>query len=371
MLIGRRSFLAALVLPIAPLRGGRFVGNVPLGRFDGKPAPPFHILLGSGLDARQFTDLSSLNPENLITTNERFFVRTSWTERAPKPGSFAIGGLVVKPEAIPAASLPPLAREMGAHLMECAGNSDPANFGLMSTARWDGIPIGTFLDRVRPQSGPWRVRVTGADDMAGTSRSSDPGASWVFHRDELERSGAFLATGMNGARLPPDHGDPVRLVVPGWYGCACIKWVAAIDIVPDDEPATRQMIEFARRTHQEGIPRLARDYAPPVIDLAAMPVRVEQWSMDGRTVYRVVGIQWGGNKPTRSLSIRFRHNEPFVPVEDCNPPTSAASWSMWSQTWRPSIQRRYRIVLRNDDPSIRSRRLEMFFYTREVDIQRV
>ncbi len=89
---------------------------------------------------------------------------------------------------------------------------------------------------------------------------------------------------MNGAALTADHGAPIRLVVPNYYGCSCIKWVSRIDWVADDEPATSQMMEFSARTHQNGVPRLARDYEPPVIDLAALPIRVEQWvvTRDGR-----------------------------------------------------------------------------------------
>jgi DMSO/TMAO reductase YedYZ molybdopterin-dependent catalytic subunit len=257
---------------------------------------------------------------------------------------------------------------MGTHLMECAGNTDPANFGLMSAATWDGVPLAAILDRVRPPAGSWRVRVTGVDDTSVATRSSVPGASWVFSRDDVERTGAFLATRMNGVDLPRDHGHPVRLVVPGWYGCACIKWVSAVDLVADDEPATPQMVEFSRRTHQQRVPALARDYEAPAIDVAAMPVRVEEWNVEGRTEYRVIGIVWGGQKPARALAIRFRHNEPFVPVEHYVPPASIATWSMWSHTWRPSGPGRYRIVLRADDASIRTRRLDLFFYARDVSI---
>ena len=93
------------------------------------------------------------------------------------------------------------------------------------------------------------------------------------HQGVGAATGAFLATQMNGADLPRDHGFPVRLVVPNWYGCTCIKWVSQIDIVADDEPSTTQMREFAARTHQDGMPDLARDFQSPVIDLAGADLR--------------------------------------------------------------------------------------------------
>ena len=138
------------------------------------------------------------------------------------------------------------------------------------------------------------------------------GASWIFTFDQLANAGAFLATRMNGAPLPLDHGFPVRLIAPGWYGCANAKWVDAITFVDDDAVATRQMREFAGRTHQQDTPSLARDFAPATMDLAAMPVRVEK---------RRIGA--------------------------------------------------YAIRLETDDPSIRTRRLDRGYYTRTVEIDEV
>ena len=103
----------------------------------------------------------------------------------------------------------------------------------------------------------------------------------------------FLATGMNRGPLPLDHGAPVRLVVPGWYGCSWIKWVDELRLATPDAAATTQMREFAGRTHQDGVPELARDYEAPAIDVAATPIRVERRRVNGVLAYRVVGIVWG------------------------------------------------------------------------------
>ena len=176
---------------------------------------------------------------------------------------------------------------------------------------------------------------------------------------------------MNDAPLPRDHGAPVRLIVPGWYGCACIKWVNRVDLVPDTAPATVQMREFAARTHQSGTPALARDYIPAVIDTAAMPVRLEKWVSGGRVFYRLVGILWGGSTPTNALSIRFRTTLPWTAVDNCPMPASTDTWSVWTHTWRPTALGRYDIVLRIDDPAIRTRRLDLFFYTRAVEIDEI
>jgi molybdopterin-dependent oxidoreductase-like protein protein len=362
--VTRRQFLAAsLLLPAvaAQTSTARFIATVPLGNPGRGATAPLGRLLGNGLDARLFTDLSTIDPRDpttLVTPIDRYYIRTA----APPP---PIASLDI-------AGLERFSTRAGPYVMECAGNADPANFGLLSAATWEGIPATVVLDRLRPPAANARVLVSGVDDP-GPSVTSVPGASWIFSRDQLDR--ALLATRMNDAPLPSHHGAPMRLVVPGWYGCACIKWVDRIAFVADDAVATTQMREFAARTHQPvataspaaAMP-LARDFIPATIDTAAIPVRVEQWVVGGRVEYRIIGIIWGGTKPTNALAIRFRVGEPWVKVDDCPLPASTLTWSTWAHTWRPKAPGRYEIVLRVDDPSIRTRRLDLFYYVRAVDI---
>lgn len=375
----RRDFLGAAILTPAllrtqPSRAARLVGVLPLGNPSGLGTAPLGQMLGTGLSARLFTDLSTLSPDDppsLVTRSDRFFVRTAAPAGLADPQTWTIdlSGLVESPARTSLATLAPQVRPAGRFVMECSGNADPANYGLLSAADWEGVPIQAVLDRVRPSTAQWRVLVSGVDDPADPGRTSVPGASWIFSREDLRR--AFLATRMNGAPLPRDHGAPIRLIVPGWYGCACIKWVNRVDLVADDAPATSQMREYASRTHQQGQPEWARDYEPAVIDTAAMPVRIEKWVDGQRILYRVIGVMWGGTKPTNALAIRFRVGEPWTRVEHCPLPASTDAWTIWTHTWRPAAAGRYDIVLRVDDPSIRTRRLDIFFYTRAVVIDEV
>ncbi len=380
----RREFLSnAILLPtlFTQVAGARLVGTVPLGAVGGAASPPFGRLLGDGLDARLFTDLSQLggssqseirNPQSaLVTSTERFFVRTAGPPSLPLGDAWTVrvGGLVDAPADLKLHELESRIAPPIRVLLECSGNADQTNYGLMSAADWEGVPLAAVLDRVRPSSGASRILISGVDDDSRAWRTSVAGASWIFTRDELQR--AILAFRMNGAPLPRDHGFPVRLIVPGWYGCACIKWVDRIALVPDDAPATSQMKEFAARTHQMAGAIRARDFIPAAIDTAAMPIRVEKWIANGRPEYRITGILWGGAKPTNALSIRFRSGLPWTRVDNCPLPASTLTWSLWSHTWRPAEPGRYQIVLRVDDPSIRTRRLDIFFYVREIQIDNV
>jgi DMSO/TMAO reductase YedYZ molybdopterin-dependent catalytic subunit len=377
----RREFTGASVAPLVLALGqpraaqpagsaDRLIGAVPFVL--PRDAAPLEQLLGSGLDARLFTDLASLDTDHLTTPVPRFFVRTAASPRLPRePWKVDIGGLSRGSLSPTATDLARMAVPAGTHLLECAGNAAAASFGLISAAEWDGVWIAELVDRVGATSAASHVLVSGFDDMEAPTRTSVAGASWIFGRDDLNRAKAFLAVRMNGAPLPADHGGPVRLVVPGWYGCCCIKWVNRIELVDDNQSATSQMKEYAARTHQNGLHALAREYEPAVIDAAAMPIRVEKWSRDGRIAYRVVGILWGGSTPTNALAIRFKSGTPWTPVDNCPLPASTTTWTMWSHWWRPESPGRYDIVVKVADPAIRTRRLDIFFYARRVDIDQI
>ena len=349
-------------------RGGQQLGIV---EFTGESPVPLEQVIGSGLDARMYSDLSVLTPEHLVTPIDKFYVRTSASELLQKEGPWTIqvGGLVQEPVKLALNDLKSGAKPMGLHLMECSGNARATRFALLSVADWVGAPIAEVLaDRVKARSSS--VMVSGFDEYPAKSATSIAGADWIFALAELKAAKAFLATEMNGESLTRDHGAPVRLLVPGWYGCTCIKWVNAITFVDENAAATSQMQEFAARTHQQGVPKLARDYRPATIDQAAMPTRVEKWLVDGKIKYRVAGILWGGSRPVKVLEIRFNPEEEYVRVDHFSQ-ASNDPWSFWSHAWTPRAMGTYMIWMRVTDPVVETKRLDSGHYVRSVEVTEV
>jgi DMSO/TMAO reductase YedYZ molybdopterin-dependent catalytic subunit len=349
---------------------GRLVGTLPLSRPDGV-VQPYGIKIGRpGLDARLNTDLSTLEPDRLITPTDQIYVRTECPPAvAAHQGRWTIrtSGLLAKPSTVALDDIIGRARPMGAHLLECSGNNNPANFGLMSVAEWDGVPLLEVVDTLRPSPQAAAVLVSGVDPDQ-PSATSIPGAGWVFPLSTLASLGAFLAVRMNGEPLPLDHGKPVRLAVPGWYGCSWIKWVDEIRLVDASEPATSQMREFAGRTHQTAVHALAAVYTTPAIQTAATPIRVEKRQGPAGLEYRVVGIVWGGVRPVNRLAIQFNPGQPWQTFDVCPAPLSSRAWSLWSYRWRPSAPGVYSIALRVPDASVPQRRLDSGYYVRQVSV---
>jgi DMSO/TMAO reductase YedYZ molybdopterin-dependent catalytic subunit len=366
--------LAADVPCTAGQAAGELLGTLPL--FRNRPQPQeFGVKYGGvGLDARLVTDLSILEPNKLITANELAYIRTEMPTAAREhqgPWTLETSGYLAEPKILKLDDLTALSKKMGPHLFECSGNANPSNFGLMSVAEWEGIPLTEVVARLKPTKEATGVLVSGYDHIGQNSQRSIVGASWVYPLATLDKLAPFLAIKMNGVAVPDDHGRPVRLVVPGWYGCTWIKWVNEIRLVGPDEPATTQMVEFANRTHQTEPHKYARDYTPADIQTAATPVRVEKRKTPAGLEYRIVGIVWGGTKPVDRLQIRFGENDTFKPFAVCPAPTTHTMWHLWEYRWKPAAPGTYDIALEVADQSVPQRRLKTGYYMRQVKIEEV
>ncbi len=352
---------------LALLDGGTYVGDVP---FVGE-GPADEVMMDAGLDGRLVTDLSKLEFGDLCVDNERFFVRTAASTLLPDEAGWEVlfTGLVGAESAMGIQELRGRSGDMGKILLECSGNGAGRSFGLMSVASWSGVALTDLLAELDVLPTATAVLVRGFDTYSDSSDHSSVGASWVLTLAQLAETGAFLATEMNGEPLPLHHGKPVRLVIPNWYGCAHIKWVQEITLVDDSAPATDHMLEFASRTHQSGLPALASDFRAASQDLAAMPIRVEQWTdADGETAYRVLGILWGGQATTDKLQIRFGPGNGWQNVEVCPGHEQNLYWTVWEHLWHPDEGGEVLIECRIKDGDVSTNRLDTGFYRRSVAI---
>ncbi len=345
-----------------PFAGGKSLGII---EFAEERQVQMDRAFGAELDGRPYTDLSTLAGPDPATPTAKFYIRTRASGLLPDAKSWQIrvDGLAGQQSRLPIADLKRAAKPLGLHLMECAGNVRQARFGMISVGDWAGVRLTEILASAKVKPEATRVLISGFDRYVAASASSIPGASWVFTLEELKAAGAFLATEMNGQPLTRDHGAPVRLVVPGWYGCTCIKWVDGITLLDDKAEATSQMQEYAARTFQKGMPRLAKEFLPAVIDQAAMPIRGEKWLVEEKIRYRVTG----GTRPAKVLEIRFNPEEDYVRVDNFNQVRNDP-WTLWTHDWSPKAPGTYSIRLVVKDPQVQARKLDSGYYVRSVQI---
>lgn len=280
---------------------------------------------------------------------------------------------------------------LGTVMMECAGNDRFASFRLMSVASWEGVWLkdilskdkkgNSFFGKSQIDPKATHVLIEGFDETSETKWNrlfgveSKPGASWIFSIEELVKQKAFLASKMNGKELTPDHGYPVRLVVPGYYGCASIKWVNRIKFFTpfQDHPTEEQMKEFSDRTGQVGVPQLLQDHKPPHIYLSSTLVSVEKWQSETEKKYKFLGVVWGGiheENPKFKMILRKRSNPKIVIHESevIMGPRNPLSFQHWEYTWDKPIKGRYLVDIVCLDENIEAPRIENHHYRRLVKI---
>ena len=197
--------------------------------------------------------------DSFLTPTKSFYVRTHFPIPAIDRHAWwlYVEGEVEKPFAVNYQQLLALESATAPVTLECAGNN--RNFlqpkvkgvqwhlGAVGTAEWGGVRLSTLLDRAIPKSNASEVILEGADCGILEDPKSPPGELKYARSIPLDkaRRDVLLAYKMNDAELPPEHGFPLRAIVPGWYAMASVKWLQRIIVT--DRPFTGyyQTIDYA------------------------------------------------------------------------------------------------------------------------------
>lgn len=187
--------------------------------------------------------------------------------------------------------------------MECAGNgragvsprsySMPWMYEAVGTSAWTGTPLAPLIDRAKPSSDVVEISFTGAD------YGFDKGEGHYFGRSltrpQLQELDVLLVHSMNGQPLLPQHGAPLRIIVPGWYGMASVKWLTTIEALTRPFEGFQQVQTYRYRKDQN-------DPGTPVTDIRVkslmQPPGVPDWTSRKRFVragpVTLTGRAWSG-----------------------------------------------------------------------------
>jgi DMSO/TMAO reductase YedYZ molybdopterin-dependent catalytic subunit len=181
--------------------------------------------------------------DSRITPTDEFFTISHYGVPGIDPAAWRLGisGLVARPEALSLADVRARRRREVDFTMECAGNTGlPFLIGAVGNARWGGTPLAPLLRQAGVSGEASEVIFWGADRGPATflDNPGGGGAPLTF-TDQFARSMSLedalgeeniLCYEMNGEPLPAEHGAPVRLIAPGWYGVANVKWLTRIEV---------------------------------------------------------------------------------------------------------------------------------------------
>ena len=270
----------------------------------------------AGLSVRSTEPLNCETPADLlgeeVTPSARFFRRNHFAIPVLDQDTWRlhIGGLVRQPLSLSLHQLTQLPAQTAVVTLECAGNGrtlfrPPAEgeqwgLGAVSTAAWTGARLADVLRRAGIRDGAREVVFRGAD-RGPVNHSAVPVR---FERslslaDALD-SGALLAYAMNGQPLPVRHGAPLRLVVPGWYAVASVKWLTGIEVVPQPFDGFFQASHYVYEWSRGG--RAAREPVrrQRVRALITSPAAGQDLARDGLVVR---GVAWLGQAPIGRVEV--------------------------------------------------------------------
>jgi DMSO/TMAO reductase YedYZ molybdopterin-dependent catalytic subunit len=229
--------------------------------------------------------------------------------------------------------------------IECSGNTpiNAAN-GQVSTGLWTGVGLASILKECVLKPEAREVVFFGLDiERERTSPDEIPHGRSVFVQDALDAD-AILAFALNGQALTPEHGFPLRVILPGWYGMTQIKWLGEIRVID-------------RR--YEG-PHMSRNYhrmevGDPVTEMSISKKRLKsvvarvtrRKESSGRYRYRIAGAAWSGSSPVQSVEVSI-DNTPWRPAI-LGEKHGDYAWTLWSLDWDDAVSGPHTIVSRAID----------------------
>jgi DMSO/TMAO reductase YedYZ molybdopterin-dependent catalytic subunit len=250
-----------------------------------------------------------------------------------------LDGLVDRPVELSLDDLRSRPRRTVPVTLECAGNgrarlqprplSNPWLLEAIGTAEWTGTPLGPLLDEAGLRADATELVFTGDD------RGVQGGIEQAYQRSlsiaEARRPEVLLVDEMNGQPLQPQHGCPVRLLVPGWYGMTSVKWLRRIEAVDEPFEGYQQARTYRFKTDADdpGIPvtriQVRALMLPPGIpDFFTRRRLVEA----GRVSIR--GRAWGGTAPIRRVEVGVDGAWSDAALDA---PIGDWAWRGWSFAW--------------------------------------
>ncbi|WP_394739348.1 sulfite oxidase [Natronococcus roseus] len=297
--------------------------------------------------------------------------------------------------------------ESVAHTMQCTGNGrsyfepevggNPWEFGAVGNAIWTGTPVSEILEEYGADTSDGMWLMAAGDDVPSEDDQ-------VFARSipmQKVMEDCILAYQMNGHDLTIEHGHPVRLLVPGWYGCNNIKWLSELEVMDmmmyGDEweryynwqqnsyrletagqsPEHHEEIEEFDTWEQmdlaaEGEHPLAYAYdqvTKSVIGYPGEDSTVSPRAADGRV--EIVGVAWAGDDSIEQVEISTDGGESWENAELFTPEMegidTTGSWQQFRYLWNPEEEGEYVICSRATDEQGRSQPREVAHQDDELE----
>lgn len=295
--------------------------------------------------------------DSAITSRASHYVRANFATPVLDRAEYALSvhGTVQSPQRLDCDALYAMPQHELVVTMECAGNDrlgmrplpagEPWASGALSTAPWRGVRLRDVLALANPDPETREIVIVGAD--RGPRDDADTTEPVRFARglplDVARHPDTLLATHMHGELLPPEHGAPLRLIVPGWYGMANVKWVTQISASPTPFTGYFQTRRYV--------------YDEPQGTTAVTRMRIKSMiahPLDGATVdaspQEIRGWAWSGTGTISRVQVAVGGGDHWQDAE-IGVATGEHAWTPWVFRWRDPEPGRVTLRSRATDSS--------------------
>jgi DMSO/TMAO reductase YedYZ molybdopterin-dependent catalytic subunit len=242
--------------------------------------------------------------------------------------------------------------------MECAGNgrarleprpvSQPWLLEAVGTGRWRGVALRDLLEQATVAPDATEVLFTGLD------RGIEGGEDQFFQRSltlaDAREPDVLLAYELNGVPLPPQHGFPLRLLVPGWYGMTNVKWLTRITLLNEPFTGYQQARGYRlRQTDDDDGEPLSRIQPRALM----VPPGIPDFMTRERTVQAgsvtIDGRAWSGLAPVASVEVSIDDGATWQDAQLDPPELGRWAWRRWSYEWNDAKPGRHVLACRARD----------------------
>jgi DMSO/TMAO reductase YedYZ molybdopterin-dependent catalytic subunit len=299
---------------------------------------------------RQY-DTRRITPESFFTPRDEFFAigHNGVPELDPGAYGLQVTGLVDNPMQLSLADIQtrqPVDVPVG---YECSGNRGPAN-GLSSNGLWRGTRLADLLRDAGVQDAAREVVFFGADraESEVAFRNDTFTLDQQFARsmslENAMREEPIVAYALNGDALTPTQGFPARLIMPGWYGVANVKWLTGIH-VQEDRFVGHFQARWYRTVAGESIGGDVKYTENEVTKLQLKSVIARVTAVGSN--HRVLGFVLNDGTPLRSVEVRVDDGPWQSAVLD--PQNTQYSWKLFTFTWNGATEGEHTLVSRATD----------------------
>jgi DMSO/TMAO reductase YedYZ molybdopterin-dependent catalytic subunit len=241
--------------------------------------------------------------------------------------------------------------------LECAGNgrarlsprplSQPWLVEAVGTAEWTGTPLRPLLEEAEPLDDAGDVVFTGLD--RGIQGEIEQQYERSLPVAECRHDEIMLAYAMNGQPLAPQHGFPVRLIVPGWYGMTHVKWLRGITVLGESFAGFQQATAYHYRLGDDdpGVP-VTRILPRALLVPPGIPDFMSRVRFLGLGRHVLTGRAWSGFAPIAKVEVSVDGGFSWAEagLEDS---VSPYAWRAWSYDWDATKSGEHELCVRATD----------------------